>query len=607
MKHQSLILWIACAATTISLCGCGNGIVTGACAAARCQERGKNCGEIVVAGCSVVRCGDCQAPQTCGGGGTPNVCGEGTCTPTTCTEQGLSCGTTSDGCGRVLDCGACPNETPVETPVFLPPSADYSQALEVSIVTATPGATIYYTEDGSPEEPKESDPVYTGPLAVSATTTIAAKAFKVGMTPSATAYGSYVIASSAHATINADKTLNINGRRVFPTIMYYICDQWDEAKEPCAASMARVGTNYTIDYWPAGSTEWWETVHQPAISGYPILVGWTAGRKAPTVLSDDRRFFFYAGWDEPTYSNGWTSQQSWYKARHADDPDHPVFMNVASGPEQVRAVDALAYSDALMLSNYPNLYNYIAPPRGNNPDYPGYGDMFYSMQTNSIKTIMKGHEASYFDKPIFEFAKPIYQICWTMGKFAEGYFLLTEQELRTCTWTGVTMNFSGAAFYTYKRIGSGTDVTLNMNDTALQEANKIAAEIRALNDILVLPTQHYQHFEHRDTFVSFDKELTSIAYPTGHPSKNLNYILKTSGSILYLVVVNVDSRSMIDVTISIDGLSGEMTAQTLGTQTSGSSKAGRTLSVLNGKFLEPAIDGFAVHIYRICSGTCPGA
>jgi hypothetical protein len=43
-------------------------------------------------------------PQTCGGGGTANVCG---CTPTSCAAQGKNCGSISDGCGMTLPCGTC--------------------------------------------------------------------------------------------------------------------------------------------------------------------------------------------------------------------------------------------------------------------------------------------------------------------------------------------------------------------------------------------------------------------------------------------------------------------------------------------------------------------
>ncbi len=44
----------------------------------------------------------CTAPNTCGGGGTPTVCG---CTPTTCAAQGKTCGSINDGCfNPVLNC-----------------------------------------------------------------------------------------------------------------------------------------------------------------------------------------------------------------------------------------------------------------------------------------------------------------------------------------------------------------------------------------------------------------------------------------------------------------------------------------------------------------------
>jgi hypothetical protein len=76
-----------------------------------CDRLGKNC-DIVTGSdnCGsdrTVSCGTCTAPETCGGSGTPNVCGEGTCTPTTCAAEGKNCGTISDGCSGILDCGTC--------------------------------------------------------------------------------------------------------------------------------------------------------------------------------------------------------------------------------------------------------------------------------------------------------------------------------------------------------------------------------------------------------------------------------------------------------------------------------------------------------------------
>jgi hypothetical protein len=79
---------------------------TGACCApdnaAACA--GKNCGTVTNNCGQPVDCGTCTSPQTCGGGGTANVCG---CTPTTCAAQHATCGSIPDGCGGTLDCNSC--------------------------------------------------------------------------------------------------------------------------------------------------------------------------------------------------------------------------------------------------------------------------------------------------------------------------------------------------------------------------------------------------------------------------------------------------------------------------------------------------------------------
>lgn len=74
------------------------------CVPTSCGAEGTNCG-VIEDGCGgTLDCGSCVEPQTCGGGGTPNVCG---CTPTTCEAQGKDCGSVDDGCGTSLECGTC--------------------------------------------------------------------------------------------------------------------------------------------------------------------------------------------------------------------------------------------------------------------------------------------------------------------------------------------------------------------------------------------------------------------------------------------------------------------------------------------------------------------
>jgi hypothetical protein len=70
-----------------------------------CGQQTDGCGGLTA------DCGTCTAPQTCGGGGTPNMCGApdaGSCTPMTCTGQGIVCGPAGNGCGGLLQCGNCP-------------------------------------------------------------------------------------------------------------------------------------------------------------------------------------------------------------------------------------------------------------------------------------------------------------------------------------------------------------------------------------------------------------------------------------------------------------------------------------------------------------------
>jgi hypothetical protein len=87
----------------------------------------------------------------------------------------------------------------VATPVFNPPSGTYNGAQKVTITCATSGATIYYSMGNTLTTSTSSSAIikYTGPIAVTANTTITAKAYKDGMTESATATARYMIVTSS--------------------------------------------------------------------------------------------------------------------------------------------------------------------------------------------------------------------------------------------------------------------------------------------------------------------------------------------------------------------------------------------------------------------------
>lgn len=104
------------------------------------------------------------------------------------------------------------------TPTFSPTPGTFTSAQSVTLSDSTSGATIYYTTNGT--TPTTSSTVYTGPISVTATTTIEAMAAAPGYNNSAVAIGVYTITngnpyvnfangfSSSGMTFNGSAKLN---------------------------------------------------------------------------------------------------------------------------------------------------------------------------------------------------------------------------------------------------------------------------------------------------------------------------------------------------------------------------------------------------------------
>jgi len=84
------------------------------------------------------------------------------------------------------------------TPTFDPLPGTYTSAQAVTIATATSGAVIRYTVDGT--APTFTSPIYSGPVSIDATTTLKAVAFKAEWTASGTASGTYTLDFGTVAT-----------------------------------------------------------------------------------------------------------------------------------------------------------------------------------------------------------------------------------------------------------------------------------------------------------------------------------------------------------------------------------------------------------------------
>lgn len=79
----------------------------------------------------------------------------------------------------------------VSTPVFNPAGGIFTNNISVSISSGTAGAAIRYTTNNV--DPTPGSPLYSGPIAIGATTTIKARAFKADMADSTVAAATYTI------------------------------------------------------------------------------------------------------------------------------------------------------------------------------------------------------------------------------------------------------------------------------------------------------------------------------------------------------------------------------------------------------------------------------
>lgn len=87
----------------------------------------------------------------------------------------------------------------VATPILAPAGGTVSAGTAVTITSATGGAAIRYTTDGS--APTASSPVYGSPLVINATTTVRTQAVKIGMEASAVSSATFTVAGSPTAVV----------------------------------------------------------------------------------------------------------------------------------------------------------------------------------------------------------------------------------------------------------------------------------------------------------------------------------------------------------------------------------------------------------------------
>jgi len=127
----------------------------------------------------------------------------------------------------VRQSGTVGSGAPCAAPVFAPPAGTYGSAQSVTITTATAGAAIRYTTNGT--TPSDTvGTVYTGSVSISVNTTLKAIAYKAGQSNSPVTTGTYTIQcaaptfSPAAGTYNSSRSVTITTSTSGASIRYTI-------------------------------------------------------------------------------------------------------------------------------------------------------------------------------------------------------------------------------------------------------------------------------------------------------------------------------------------------------------------------------------------------
>jgi carbohydrate binding protein with CBM56 domain/chitobiase/beta-hexosaminidase-like protein len=130
----------------------------------------------------------------------------------------------------------------VATPTFSPAAGSYPTAQSVTLATATAGASIRYTLDGS--TPTASSTLYTGPINVASSTTVSAIGVATGVSSSAVASASYAIGAAATCPTQSDVPDFGPNTRIFSpgmataTIQAQLDADFNAQKDTLSAQMA---------------------------------------------------------------------------------------------------------------------------------------------------------------------------------------------------------------------------------------------------------------------------------------------------------------------------------------------------------------------------------
>jgi alpha-tubulin suppressor-like RCC1 family protein len=177
-------------------------------------------------------------------------------------------------------------------PLFTPAAGTFTTEAMVTL-SAMPGATIRYTTNGSAVT--TSSPIFTGPLQVTATTTVNAKAYHPDYTASAQSSATYTIVVATPAlsptggTYPAGTIVSVSSATPGATLRYTLNGATPTASDPVVPSAGISAGNFTLKVgaWKTGCTPSAVATASYQISGASTARHIVAGESHSLALRED--------------------------------------------------------------------------------------------------------------------------------------------------------------------------------------------------------------------------------------------------------------------------------------------------------------------------------
>jgi alpha-tubulin suppressor-like RCC1 family protein len=189
-------------------------------------------------------------------------------------------------------------------PTVAPAAGPYTTSVEVTMSSPQPGAVVRYTTNGT--TPTSGSPLYTGPLALSATTTIKAKAFHPDYTTSAETARAYEVVTAAPTfslapgSYPAGTAVTVSTTTPGATINYTLDGAEPLVTHPTIASGGTlVVGSYTLKAkaWASGQTSSPTAAATYAVTGASATPAVSGGDYHSIALRGDGTVF---GWGQNT-------------------------------------------------------------------------------------------------------------------------------------------------------------------------------------------------------------------------------------------------------------------------------------------------------------------